>query len=502
MSLKNLQEISSLVTNSLKLPPFSGVDEGSKYLRLLAGIAENRWEDEAEAREELYGKSLDSRSFDMLKSRAKEHLVNMIFQLDTEKSFKSSYDKAYYRCCKNLLAGTLIYIQGKPKSAKKLLVHSLQVAEKHHFTDLSIVALRHLRRVASFSGSKNDFIEFESNLSSKLNLYKYELDAESMEQDLVLEVLHSGNLPKEFSKKAELYFKKLRSILKQYDSHTLRIHMYRVGFRYFNSIHSFNKTYLLADEAIDYLKQNPLLSQKVRIGEMHLNKMHAALQLRNISAGEKIALQCEMLFNPGHLNWLIYLEIYFLLCLKTKHYKKASNIFLKVVSDKVFDSYPTSRKEQWKIYEAYLHYIYEDAAAEKKKFNLYKFLNEVPIYSRDKAGYNVSILIAQILLLLKEADYDKILSRAESLKVYISRHVKRENSPRTYYFLKMLLVMIKYEFDPEKTEKIAQKFFDRMQERGGNREIEEMEVIPYDILWPQVLQMLKDQEHEHIKPVR
>jgi hypothetical protein len=235
---------------------------------------------------------------------------------------------------------------------------------------------------------------------------------------------------------------------------------------------------------------------------MYLNILYSSLHLRDFKTGTNAANQCQKLFNIGNLNWLIYLETYFLLCLQTNHYPKAKRIWTEVIKNKNFDSYPLDRKEKWKMYEAYLNYIYIDDDLNIKKFNLYKFLNEVPIYSKDKAGYNVSILIAQILLLLKESEYDKIISRAESLKMYVSRHVKRENSPRTYYFLKMLLVMIKYDFDPDKTKQIAQKFQDRMEEKGAKGEIEEMEIIPYDTLWKQVLNMLEMKKHEHIVPTK
>lgn len=500
--MKNLQEISSLVTNNLKLPPFSGVDEGSKYLRLLAGIAENRWDDETEAREELYGKSLDSRSFDMLKSRAKEHLVNMIFQLDTEKSFKSSYDKALFKCSKNLLAGIILVNRWRFKTA---IIHfnlALSIAKKYHFTDLEILSLRYLMSRASFSGNRKQFDSYRQQIRLKESILFMETEGESFNQDLVLDILHSADIGKKFSEKTKSYFETLGRYREAANTYTLNMSFFRVGFRYLNSINDYHGTLALAQEAIEYLQNNNHLKQKIRLGEMYLNILHSSLQLRDYKNGTQAAEQCGKLFNAGNLNWLIYLETYFLLCMQTEHLSDAKDILQEVTSNKNYETYPSDRIEKWRMYEAYLHYIYDDASAEKKKFNLYKFLNEVPIYSRDKAGYNVSILIAQILLLLKEGDYDKILSRAESLKVYISRHVKRENSPRTYYFLKMLQVMIKYEFDPEKTEKIAQKFFDRMQEKGGNREIEEMEVIPYDILWPQVLKMLSEQEHEHIKPVK
>jgi hypothetical protein len=498
MSFNFLQDISSLVTNNTKIPPFSEAGEESKYLRLIAGIQENRWKNDAEAEQELYGKELNIKTFEMLKTRAKEHLVNMIFQLDTQKKFKSSYDRAYYKCCKNLMAGVILLLQNKQKIGLNHLNLANRVAEKHHLTDLQVVSLRQLRYYASFSLSVKKFKDINLKLKHLLNIQLAELKCEEFDQELIIDTASSITQSTQFSEKAGNYYKNVKEIFTKHPTHSIRLSMVRIGLRYYDSIKKYQNVISLANGYIEYLNHNPHLLQRVRLGEMNLHKLNASLQLRDYKQGTKIAEECGSLFNPGSLNWLVYLETYFMLCLQTGEYSKALSIYKDVITHPAFNTYPSGRKEQWRLYEAYLNYAHTGSITNAKKFNVFKFVNEVPLYSKDKAGYNISILVAQIILLLKVADYDKIISRNESLKLYISRHVKRENSPRTYYFLKMLLVMIKYDFNPDKTKKIAQKFFDRMQEKGVNSEIEEMEIIPYDILWSQVLNMLEKQKHEHI----
>ncbi len=128
-----------------------------------------------------------------------------------------------------------------------------------------------------------------------------------------------------------------------------------------------------------------------------------------------------------------------------------------------------------------------------RKFNVAKFINEVPLFSKDKAGYNLSIIIAQIVLSLKLDDYTKILDKAESIKTYAARYIRKEKNPRSYYFLKMITVMIRYEFEPKKTAQIAEKFFQKLKAShlGGQSELETLEVLPYDLLWPEVLQRME-----------
>ena len=60
----------------------------------------------------------------------------------------------------------------------------------------------------------------------------------------------------------------------------------------------------------------------------------------------------------------------------------------------------------------------DDTVLKKKPFRINKFLNEVPIYSKDKRGSNISILIIHVFYLFINKKYDLILNRLESIKAY------------------------------------------------------------------------------------
>ncbi|MFM7902484.1 MAG: hypothetical protein ACKPAD_10920, partial [Bacteroidota bacterium] len=94
MSIKNLYEISSLVTkkqgiNQLFVADNEEFEASSKYKRLIEGITQEHWKSDDEARDDLYGGNSGTKTFDMLKSRAKDRLLSMIFQSDTSKVFET-----------------------------------------------------------------------------------------------------------------------------------------------------------------------------------------------------------------------------------------------------------------------------------------------------------------------------------------------------------------------------------------------------------------------------
>jgi hypothetical protein len=207
--------------------------------------------------------------------------------------------------------------------------------------------------------------------------------------------------------------------------------------------------------------------------------------------GKQSADVCRGLFNPGYINWLIFLEYYFMLCLHTQNYDEAQKVFNEVIKHPKFASYPAERMEKWKIFEAFLFYILPDNS-KQKRFNVFKFINEVPIFSKDKRGYNLSIIIAQISLLIKMGDFDKVMDKFASLKSYLMRYISKSRNPRSFYFVKMLLLLVKYDFDPVKAKSIANKFFIKLKQSklGNQGELETLEVIPYDILWVDLLEKL------------
>ncbi|MFM7823611.1 MAG: hypothetical protein ACKPB3_07540, partial [Bacteroidota bacterium] len=153
--------------------------------------------------------------------------------------------------------------------------------------------------------------------------------------------------------------------------------------------------------------------------------------------------------------------------------------------------YPPPNVEKWRIFEAYLEYAEPISSPVRRKFNVSKFLNEVPVFSKDKAGYNLSIIIAQVLLARKTNELHRVVDREESLKIYLSRYIKKEKHLRSYYFLKMIQVMVRYDFDPMKTSQIADKFFMKMKQ-SGQASPETSEIIPYEWLWTDLMARLRE----------
>ena len=127
----------------------------------------------------------------------------------------------------------------------------------------------------------------------------------------------------------------------------------------------------------------------------------------------------------------------------------------------------------------------------EKPFRLGRFLNQVPIYSKDKRGHNSNILIIQILHLLKNKKYNDIIDKVESLKQYSWQHLRNDDTLRSACFIKMLCQLPAGNFKKINVTRRVSTYYQRMTELPDKYKMDiDVEVVPYEVLWEEVLSCL------------
>ena len=120
-------------------------------------------------------------------------------------------------------------------------------------------------------------------------------------------------------------------------------------------------------------------------------------------------------------------------------------------------------------------------------------MNEVPIFSKDKAGTNISILIAQAIILLVEKRYEEFSKRIKALETYRYRHLnKNDMLQRGKIFIKMLELIPRADFHRERViwrSRDMLKQLDIPPEKVSIRN-SDIEVIPYEHLWEYIVDLL------------
>ena len=186
--------------------------------------------------------------------------------------------------------------------------------------------------------------------------------------------------------------------------------------------------------------------------------------------------------------------------LHTEQYEEAYLAFNKVKKHKRFKFLPKSIQEIWRIFEAYLYYMLNIEKVEPSevtkpfiRFRLAKFVNETPIFSKDKSGLNIAILAIQMLFFIQQKKYDDVIDKAEAIDKYCSRYLQKKETIRSYYFIKMLLTIPAASFHKTAVIRKSASFLKKLKTipfevANQNHNIE---IIPYETLWEYALDSLE-----------
>src|SRR5439155_22433711 len=110
-------------------------------------------------------------------------------------------------------------------------------------------------------------------------------------------------------------------------------------------------------------------------------------------------------------------------------------------------------REKWQLYGHYLTFLESESLEYHPTFErnpLARLVRDVPVYAKDKVGYNISLLILQYLILARTGNLGEIVRHADALSQYLRRHLKHTRSTQLYAFISALVLLEKYEFDVPK----------------------------------------------------
>lgn len=470
----------------------------SLYYRFYRGIKEGRFTTDEDAARELCGTDPKDKKYLMLKSRVRARLVNTLFFLEQP---VTKYQQAIYKCNRNLLAAKILLLSDARITAAAMLKSTLKDAEKYSLTAIALDCIRHLRYGASLGGNESAYRQYNSRFKELQSILAAEDLAEEYYQLITIPFAKTGSSKPELLGKAFDYYREIEELREDLQSFNLDLTYFRLRIMAHQIASQYREVITATEDAEIFLGKHQEMVQRIRLGEFAYYRMSAYLYLGEYENGKELANRSLSYYPEGSQNWMLFLEQYFLLCMHTGNYDRAAGVYKKVTEHPRFEVMPQVRKEKWKIFQAFLLYMMRgtlpsDDEQMARNFRVWKFMNEVPIFSKDKRGLNIAILVLQVLFLLDRGDFDGIIQRAEALKVYASRYLKKDENFRSNCFLKMVLLMEKKDFNYERTIKIAEKYFSKLKNsrfdyaRGS---LSTLEIIPYEHLWQTILDKLRQQ---------
>ncbi|MCB0584686.1 MAG: hypothetical protein KDD06_05080 [Phaeodactylibacter sp.] len=479
---------------------FSGRGEGSNLQRLYRAIAEADGVSEEELIPKFFTGKNRKEYFNRLKRELKGRLVNTLFLIDANDSKYSEVARAYYNCYKNSAAIKILLARGARQVAVQLAEETMKAAERFEFTDILLSLAKDLRfHYGTILGDSEMFRHYNKKAHHYSQLYLMELKAEEYYTALALTFSVSRASKVEFSQDAARYAEEMEQLLREHHSYRFNLYAFTVIALRYEMANDHELTIATCQRALNYFENKEHLTSRQALFNFSFRMLSSYILLRRLDEGKKLAMRCLQWVDKGLFNWYRVMEFLFILYLHSEEYEEACEICREVVGHESFSKQYSAVQESWYIYEAYAYYFISMGIVEVenddplRKFRLSRFLNEVPTFSKDKKGKNISILILQVLFLLQQQQFGKIIDRMESLRTYTHRYLRRDETFRSNCFIKMLMQLPASAFHKAAVVRKSKKYWEKLRTVGIiNNQSADLEAVPYETLWQFVLKSLDE----------
>ncbi len=474
------------------------LEPGSLMAKFFEGLQSGLIQNDEDALKILYPGEQISAKYKNLKERLKERLLSIVFLFDLQENTESSRQQAYFECSKKLLTANILLSKGAKTIGINELEALLKQATYYEFTEITVNILSTLKLHYGILVGDNGHYQRYRNLFKH---YQHILSLEhDVEDDYVLlssQFTTSKSTKENISIIAREKHERYALELTQYDSFRLFLNSSLLETLIYTSINDHKNTILVCEKAITYFKQKKFESY-LPLQIFYYQLIVCNIQLRQYEQGEKIIKEYGSLFTLGSFNWIKLQESWFLLSMHTENYQKGLEVYLYTENYIKKTSWSPVITEMWKIYEAYLYFLYRIGKIETTNKNIVhfkpaKFANEIQHFSKDKKGMNIPAIIIQLLINIVQRNFYATIERVDAIEKYSNRHLQKDHTYRSRCFIKALLEIPKSSFQMEKINQRAEKHLGMLHEMPleiANQGYE-IEVIPYEILWKLVCDDIK-----------
>ena len=392
-----------------------------------------------------------------------ERLINEIFMHCSLEEDLISTNKAALQIEKNTLIAQILIKNFYRKKAIALFEKEFKLAKKFTLHELTIKQLNSVLNHYSFVETNSKKMKYYMNeLEFELNAYNAEIFVRKCNAIMShMYVTSKGHYTKNHLNSVKEMVEQMQAMKKKYKTYSIISFVSDLTFFYFQTIGDFKTDLQLAKESLEEISNMPIL-EKLGIYQSKRNIAIAHFRLQNYKEASISFEDAISMLTLGTRNWFNATSLYYLNLIYSRDYKKLVELSIAVLTNKNLSKFPYF-EEQWKLREAYLHFLIKseiiqlDEQQKKavKPFSLSKFLNSVPFHTKDKSGQNITIIIIQVLFLLLDNKYGKIIDKIDSLTQYTYRYLHRDETFRSNCFIKMLLLMIKADFHPVRTKSLT-----------------------------------------------
>lgn len=491
--MKELQRLVRIVDKfSLQPNPLINLQNEStletKLFHLLKGEAV--CSDEFVAKQ-LYGDEKLSSSFRTLKSRFRKKIFNHLHFLELAPEGEKGSNELLYQCMSLLTEAYALSMNSEIKLSLKVYDQILNITNSHDLNEIKIKALEGKKRVLLNLAKEKEFFACDEALYKCYEVQRMERRAISLYESVMLALRGPIKykfrsleyLPAILDELQQLYDESNSSLI-MYHRHVLNISMLEQSGKYSEIVDAIAQIeHLIASRNIDTSWFNKKYNS--------FTKVYALLQTKQYDEGLDLAAKSLPLFTDYSVNWFAFMENYVLLAIHSRNYKLARQLLNKVINSGHVEKLNDSSIERWELYRRYFVFLLQFNTSEPQENNHSVITSELLILPKDKAGFNLALLVLDVLEKLSEEQTDDLEVQIERVRKYTQKYLKGEKAERPRLFMRLLLLALTKQ-NAEEAQEQGQKLLEKLQVAPlPGDAFTEVEIVPYEHLWELALQLLQ-----------
>ncbi|WP_210489125.1 hypothetical protein [Rufibacter aurantiacus] len=461
----------------------------SKEKRLYLEVVKGNITDEESAKAILYGNNDERDGLKMIKSRLRKKLMNQLFLMDDRREGLPASHSVEQNCLAKFYQARVLMDAGGNDIALPLLKQVLAKTVEYDFNYISSICLRLILQSCVNLKEKTFFYKALKQLNELAPKVTADQESELLFLQANIELSNSVVARKNYLKKIDEVLDKMLSLWQQALTFETFHNYYRLSIWSHELTGDFDKIVLVTNMSEKVLQEYKFVANRIDIRFNKFIQVYAHLRAKKLEEGLILANTYLPLFSTSSNNWFAYMENYTLLAIHAKKYEVAHMLLHQVQENPFIKKINKLAQERWTLLEAYLQFI---APQKESPLKWKSLVQNAPSYSKDKEGFNVAILILQVMYYLEIVDFEALEYRVDSLKKYAQHHFKDSFSERSRIFFKLLTVLVRSNFEYSTTHKKGHYLYHKLQKTPTPGDAyAEIEIIPYEHLWEFILERIK-----------
>ena len=474
-------------------------EDGSKVAELYKGILTQKFRTDEDAEKAIYPGPDSNNKYRQIKFFLRDRLMDAVsrFNVHNYKGKFTDYQFAYYDCHRQWFTIKILIGHNANTAAISMAVKLLRQAIKYEFTLLCVdITSFLLIQYGLREGYDKKYEETLAQFTHYQELYQAEITVSKLYTMLMSQYTTSRSSKSNLGELVKSYFSQIKDVLQEYDSYTIQMHGNMIELMTYTVDYDYKSALQCCERAIRVFQSKPY-NCTTPLQVYYYQKLVCHIQLKQFEQGSETARVCFEITREGTFNWFKSHELYFYLSMHTEQYAKAAEIINAVLRHPRFQFLPEIVKETWSIFEHYGYYLSalgKIPGHTNFRFKPTKFSNDLPKFTKDKAGMNIAIIILKIIFMIHERRESKFLDQIEAIEQYCYRHLNEPETRRSFKFIKMLLQIPLRNFNVEEFRQNAEKILSDLNATPHDISMQtyEIEIIPFEKLWDMVLASLED----------